>query len=254
MAVGDRRREDPRSLQVAAWRGRRDVVVLSPRPELAGPGPATVARAVERLRADGVQRVLTAALHEHEVGAFQAAGFELHERLHLLRRDLGAPPAPGAERPVRLRRCWRRDLDAVLAVDARAFEPFWSLDRQGLDDALRATPVSRHRVAIGPAGAVVGYAVTGQAADRGYLQRLAVDPDHHRLGIGRALVADALGWLVRRGCRSAVVNTQETNAGALALYEACGFVTEPLGLVVLRLDLAGEPGVGPSGPPGASPC
>lgn len=53
-----------------------------------------------------------------------------------------------------------------------------------------------------------------------------------------ALVADALRWLVRRGARSAVVNTQDGNAAALALYTRCGFVLEPHGLTVLARDLA----------------
>ena len=49
---------------------------------------------------------------------------------------------------------------------------------------------------------------------------------------------DGLHWLRRGGARVAVVNTQEHNAGALALDRALGFVSEPQGLTVLtrRLD------------------
>ena len=100
---------------------------------------------------------------------------------------------------------------------------------------MRATPASRFRVATGDG--VTGYAVSGRAGERGYLQRLAVDPDHHREGIGRALVADCLRWLRRHGARVAVVNTQERNEGALALYLATGFVLEPQGLTVLTRSL-----------------
>ncbi len=147
---------------------------------------------------------------------------------------------------MRMRRAWRRHLAPVLDIDARAFDEFWALDRRGLDDAVRATPVARFRVTGGVGRPISGYAVTGRAADRGYLQRLAVDPDRHREGIGRALVADALGWLRRRGASVALVNTQERNAGALALYRACGFVDEPTGLLVLARDLADEPGSPPA--------
>ncbi len=247
MALGDRRGEHPRSLQVSRWRGRHDVVVLTPSP--GGPGPAApaVAAAVHKLADQGVKRILTTALHAHELEPFHANGFTDHERLHLLRHDLRVLPDNAllpADGPVRIRRCWRRDIEGVLRVDERAFDGFWSLDRRGLDDAVRATPASRHRVAIGSGGAVLGYAVTGRAADRGYLQRLAVDPDAHRHGIGRALVADALAWLGRRGSRVALVNTQENNAPALALYTDCGFVLEPQGLSVLYLDLVAEPAEG----------
>ncbi|MFN8017380.1 MAG: GNAT family N-acetyltransferase [Acidimicrobiales bacterium] len=122
----------------------------------------------------------------------------------------------------------------MLAIDARAFDAFWTLDRGGLEDAIRATPVARSRVAVD--GAIAGYAITGRAASRGYLQRLAVDPDRHRRGIGTALVADSLHWLQRTGANVAVVNTQEHNEAALALYLATGFTPEPHGLTVLRCD------------------
>ncbi|QXC59838.1 GNAT family N-acetyltransferase [Aquihabitans sp. G128] len=236
---------DRRALQVSTWRGDQRIAVLSPAPERPGPGIDTVAAEVHALRLAGFRRVLTGALHQAELGPFLANGFEEHERLHLLRHELLViPDAPEA---VRLRRGWRRDQPAVLDIDHRAFDAFWALDRRGLDDAVRATPVSRFRVSTDGRGPITGYAVTGRAADRGYLQRLAVDPAHHRAGIGRALVADCLTWLRRSGARAAVVNTQERNAGALALYRDCGFVPEPAGLTVLTLDLGGEPD--PSWPP-----
>jgi len=52
-----------------------------------------------------------------------------------------------------------------------------------------------------------------------------------------ALVADGLRWLHRTGAASAVVNTQEGNDQALALYLSLGFIQEPAGLTVLSLDL-----------------
>jgi ribosomal protein S18 acetylase RimI-like enzyme len=231
-------------LHVATWRGDRHVAVLSPAPDHPGPAADTISEELTRLRAAGIRRVLTGALHEAELGPFLANGFHQHERLNLLRHDLVDLPDHSAA--VRMRRAWRRDLAPVLDIDARAFDEFWTLDRRGLDDAVRATPVARFRVTGDVGRPISGYAVTGRAADRGYLQRLAVEPARHREGIGRALVADALGWLRRRGARVALVNTQERNAGALALYRACGFVDEPTGLLVLERDLADGPGSRPA--------
>src|SRR5690606_27550907 len=120
----------------------------------------------------------------------------------------------------------------VLEVDRLAFTPFWRLDHRGLRDAVSATPVARFRVATTrvPAGAVggrggrlVGYAITGRSFDRAYLQRLAVDPAAQGQGFGRALVLDALWWARRRGARLVLVNTQEANHRAIALYESLGF-------------------------------
>lgn len=233
MAVDDRRRDTARTLQVAAWRGRHDTVVLTPAPDRPSPTPPEVADEVSRQRDLGVQRILTGALHTPELGPFLANGFATQERLHLLRHDLIDLPEP---RPLVMRRGRARDLGAVLEIDARAFDQFWTLDGLGLHDAIRATPAHRYRVAGSRRTAVCGYAVTGRAAERGYLQRLAVDPSQQRQGVGSTLVADSLQWLRRTGATVAMVNTQEGNDAALALYRACGFVEEPNGLTVLVLD------------------
>ncbi len=82
--------------------------------------------------------------------------------------------------------------------------------------------------------------MTGRAGTVSYLQRLAVRPDQQRRGMGSALVLDALHWAQRRGATSTLVNTQESNRSALALYEHLGFVREPDGLDVLELPLRGH--------------
>ena len=240
MAIDDRRRGARRTLQVARWRGDAQIAVLTPAPDRPAPDAPAVAREVQRLRAQGVAQILTGALHAGELTPFLANGFAEHEHLHLLRHGLTVLPT--STQPIRHRRATGRDLQAVLDVDVRAFDQFWTLDRRGLLDAIAATPASRYRV-VGPRRArVQGYAVTGRAGDRGYLQRLAVDPEHQRAGIGRALVADALSWLKRSGARSVMVNTQDRNLAALDLYRACGFEEEPRGLTVLVLDTDGPTG------------
>ncbi len=234
MAVDDRRsRGALRSLQVSAWRGDDRTVVLNPTPDRPLPTVQTVVDALDQLRGRGHHRAITGALHHHELSPFLAAGFVVHERLHLLRHELDAlPTAPDH----RFRRAGRRHREGLLALDRLAFDDFWTLDARGLDDAINATPVARVRV-LASGGSVSAYAVTGRAGDRGYIQRLAVRPDEQRRGIGTALVADSLRWLRRRGAHLALVNTQERNTGALALYLACGFTPEPTGLTVLARPL-----------------
>lgn len=237
MAADDRWWGARARLQVAPWRHDASTVVVSPLPDRPAPGPGDVERELEELAARGVRRALTGALHHGELQAFLDAGFVEHERLHLLRHDLRRLPEPTSS--VRVRRAWRRDLPRVLDIDARAFDRFWSLDRRGLEEAVHATPTARFRVAVDDE--VVGYAVTGRALDRGYLQRLAVEPAMHRRGIGTVLVADGLRWLQRNGAGVAMVNTQVTNQAALDCYEALGFVQEPNGLVVLVAHLGADP-------------
>jgi ribosomal protein S18 acetylase RimI-like enzyme len=225
-------RVDGARLRVGPWRGDARIAYLAPVGEGPGPGVDAIRACCATLAARGYHDAITAALGPVEARSFLAAGFAVRERLHLLAHDLRHLP----ERPAApLRRGRKRDHGVVLAVDAAAFTPFWRLDATGLEEALTATPSCRFRVVDD--GAVRGYAVTGRAGQRGFLQRLAVDPPRQGTGYGRALVLDGLDWLRRRGADRVVVNTQESNGRALALYEALGFRRQPAGLAVLHLPL-----------------
>ncbi|HVM03582.1 MAG TPA: GNAT family N-acetyltransferase [Acidimicrobiales bacterium] len=232
-------------VRTGPWRGNAGIAYLSPLPDAPVPSVVFVRRCLDQLAAKGCRRVITSALAPAEQVGFLAAGFDVHERLHLLAHDLRRVPRADVSA---LRRAVPGDHPAVLDVDARAFPGFWRIDDAALGDALTATPNSRFRVAA-PGGVVVGYAVTGRAGRRGFLQRLAVDPACQRQGLGRALAVDALRWLRRWRVEQAVVNTQVGNEAALALYESLGFRREPAGLCVLTFSL--EPRLVP---PAAEPA
>lgn len=230
LPIGDDR------LRVAPWRGDPTTAYLVAR--RGRPNPFALARCLEQLARGGYRAALTAALAPADQEPWLANGFVVHERLHLLSRPV-EPTLDALPDGVVLRRGRRRDRREVLAVDAAAFPSFWRLDEAGLDDALAATPSARMRVAgRGHAGGdLVGYAVTGRAGPRGYLQRLAVAPDLQRAGVGTALVADGLRWLRRWGAREVLVNTQVGNEAAIALYEHLGFRRHDEGLAVLQRPL-----------------
>ena len=209
--------------------------MLTPLPDAPVPTAAFVRRCLTELSARGYRRVVTSALTPAEQLGFLAAGFTVSEQLHLLSHDLRNLP-DAAVQGIRLTRAARRDTDEVLALDARAFEPFWRLDPRSLREAIGATPSARFRIARSGAD-LVGYAVTGRAGRRGYVQRLAVAPEVQRRGVGTALVVDGLRWLRRRRAREALVNTQLGNDAALQLYERLGFRRQPSGLSVLETDL-----------------
>ena len=224
-------------LRVGPWRGDPHTAYVNPVAGAPLPSGDFVGRCLRTLTAQGYGRVVTGALSPSEQSPFRAVGFVVTEHLHLLSHDLRSIPA--AEPPEGLlRRSTRRDRDDVLALDQLAFDPFWRLDDGGLDEAIAATPHTRFRVADGPRG-VLGYAITGRAGRRGYLQRLAVHPVEQRQGLGTLLVADALRWLRRWRADRAMVNTQLANERALALYERVGFRREPSGLSVLARELDG---------------
>jgi ribosomal protein S18 acetylase RimI-like enzyme len=217
--------------RLGSWRGRADVAYLSvgaDRP----PTPEIVDRCLRLLRGRGYSAVVTSALAAPDVLPFLDAGFSVRERLHLLAHSMGDLPQPTRG----TRRARKGDRRAVLELDHRSFDGFWRLDREGLTNAVEATPSSRFRVVDGGDG-LVAYAVTGRAGHHGYLQRLAVDPAARREGYGRAIVLDGLRWLRRHGATQALVNTQSDNEAALALYQACGFRELPTGLCVMGRSL-----------------
>lgn len=220
-------------LRTGPWRGHGEIACLSPLPDGPLPSVAFVRHCLDQLAAQGFSRVVTTALSVPEQAGFLGAGFRVEENLHLLVHDLSSlPPLPAAP----LRRATHRDRRGVLEVDAGAFPPFWRIDDDGLIDALAATPHTRFRVASAN-GAVTAYAVSGRAGRRGFLQRLAVDPQEQRQGLGRALALDALHWLRRWRVERAVVNTQLDNVAALSLYESLGFRREQARLSVLSRGL-----------------
>ena len=218
------------------WRDQSDVahLVLG---ERVPTDPAVVDTCLRSLQRAGYRAVVTSAVAPADALPFIDAGFDVRERLHLLEHDLDDLPARPPE--PRCRRAWRSDRPGVLALDDLAFDQFWRLGETGLREALDATPSVRFRVGDGN-GAITGpvaYAITGRAGRQGYLQRVAVHPAGRRHGWGRALVFDALRWLRRHDVRRALVNTQWTNDGALALYRSCGFRQLPVGLCVLERSL-----------------
>jgi ribosomal protein S18 acetylase RimI-like enzyme len=229
----------PERARAGPWRGNEVVAYLSPVADAPAPSAAFVRRCLADLTDRGFQRVVTGALSASESSGFLAAGFEITERLYLLAHDLRDLPPPGA---TATRRARNHDRAQVLAVDHRAFPPFWRLDACGLEEAITATPHTRFRVAThGDDARIAGYAVTGRAGRRGYLQRLAVEPERCREGIATSLVVDGLRWLRRWRVERAVVNTQFDNDAALHLYERIGFHRQSLGLSVLSAGLPTGP-------------
>jgi GNAT superfamily N-acetyltransferase len=221
--------------QLRPWRGDPATAHLAPVPGGAPLTAAFVDHCASRAALAGYRRIVSGALNPSEQGGFAQAGFTAIEELHLLSHDLVevAAPSPAG---LPLRRGRADDRTAVLAVDALAFPPFWQLDDRGIEDAVEATPAARYRVAV-DGDVSIGYAITGRAGRRGYVQRLAVHPDRQRRGVGRDLVIDGLRWLRRWRVAKALVNTQVENTGAVALYTSLGFRLEPAGLSVFGRDL-----------------
>ena len=66
-----------------------------------------------------------------------------------------------------------------------------------------------------------------KSAEDCWLEDLYVQERARRSGLGRAIVEAAVERARERGCKRIELDVNEDNAPALALYEACGFLTEP---------------------------
>jgi len=219
------------------WRAEGSIALLVPVPDGRARSADFARRCLAVLAAQGYRRVVTGALGPEEQLGFLEAGFEVYEELHLLVLDDFAD-LPSAPEGPRLHRAGRTRKAGILDVDARAFSPFWRLDRAGLKDALGATPRRRLRVVLGDRRRVTGYAICGASGQRGFVQRLAVLPEAQGFGLGRRLLLDGLSWLRRSGVGQVSVNTQQGNLAALSLYRRVGFRDDPAGLRVLTADLS----------------
>lgn len=206
------------------------------------PSETDLSAAAAAARADGATLLRTSALFPTASDVVLGAGFTVIDTLALLKLvlddevDRTIESQFGVARP-RTHPLRRRQRTRAAAIDVAAFGPMWGNDAASLGDICTATPVHRARCTR-QRRRMTGFAVSGAAGDTGYVQRLAVDPEHRRQGAARALVVDALLWMRRRGFATAYVNTGVANTPALALYESLGFtqVDDRLVIAERRLD------------------
>ncbi len=129
-------------------------------------------------------------------------------------RALSTAPA------VHVRPARAADLDAIHAIEVRAFSAPWR--RESFRDYLCDGP-ARLLVAEAADGTVVGFAVALIAVDEAEIANLAVAPEWRRRGVARRIVDRVFAAAATAGVRTVFLEVRESNAGAIALYAAAGF-------------------------------
>ena len=122
----------------------------------------------------------------------------------------------------RIRPLTEADLPAVLAIEQRCFpEDPWpeSVFRSALADELCFW------LAAEKDGKVVGYAGMQAVLDEGYVDNVAVDPEHRRQGAALSLMKGLLAESRRKELRFLSLEVRAGNAPAIALYSSLGFET-----------------------------
>lgn len=85
-------------------------------------------------------------------------------------------------------------------------------------------------------GKLVASCMVGYEGHRGWINYLAVHPDHRRNGFARQLMQYAENLLRAVGCPKINLQVRSTNAAVLAFYERIGFVQDAVVSLGKRLE------------------
>jgi GNAT superfamily N-acetyltransferase len=112
------------------------------------------------------------------------------------------------------------DVDDLLNVDRAAFPSIWRQDEQAI-----FAPLQSHGYLFKAEwrGQTVGYASGVWNERHGHINRLAVHPQVHGLGIGKRLLAESIRQFHKVGVYRITLNTQVDNRISRRLYERFGF-------------------------------
>lgn len=127
---------------------------------------------------------------------------------------------PFRPRPPRLRSLTAADAQACARLHATGFARGWSAAEF---ESLFASPGVSGTAAVGSGGDLVGFALLRFVLDEAEVLTVIVRADRRRRGLGRDLMLDQLGRAGARGVRSVLLEVDESNASAIALYRALGF-------------------------------
>jgi ribosomal protein S18 acetylase RimI-like enzyme len=172
------------------------------------------------LRRNGNARVAVIALKDWFRGLLTDSGFTLRQQIVMFERREGMLTHEARPPGIKIRPMTIRDLPAVVAVDAAAFDPLWHNSLPALNRAYHQAMLST--VAESAQG-LIGYQISTQNPYGAHLARLAVQPEAQGQGVGKALVSELIQGLARRGAARLTVNTQDDNFPSLALYKRLGF-------------------------------
>ena len=104
-------------------------------------------------------------------------------------------------------------------------------------DVARKLRVQPHLFLVATDGdTVVGSVMAGYEGHRGWINYLAVSPDHRRRGVGRALMAEAERLLGAAGCPKINLQVRTTNAAVIEFYRAIGFAVDDVVSMGTRLE------------------
>ena len=163
-------------------------------------------------------------------------------------REVGGQRSVGLEargaRAQRRVRAWRAASEAERIDMGPGIRPFRETDREGVirlwercglvapqndpaGDIDMKMAFQPDLFLVGVAeGRVVSSAMAGYEGHRGWINYLAVDPDHRRRGFGRAMMEEAERRLSALGCVKVNLQVRSGNRQVVGFYDAVGYAEE----------------------------
>ncbi len=100
----------------------------------------------------------------------------------------------------------------------------WNDPRKDIQRKLRVQP---EMFLVGTSGdQIVATVMAGYEGHRGWVNYLAVDPEHRHMGLGRAMMTAAERQLEDAGCPKINVQVRGTNPSAIQFYERLGYTVD----------------------------
>lgn len=85
-------------------------------------------------------------------------------------------------------------------------------------------------------GEIVATVMAGYEGHRGWINYLAVDPEHQRQGLGRKMMAEAERRLHAAGCPKINLQVRATNEAVIAFYRRLGYGVDEVVSMGKRLE------------------
>lgn len=182
---------------------------------------------------NGVRQVGLLILNDWIVPYAGRLGFSPYDEVITLQRVSMTAPDPEPS-PFFVRSFDPNELNAIINIDLAAFQPPWMMSHAEIRQAER---MAAHVSVALHENRAVGYQLSTLYLDGAHLARLAVLPEYHGRGVGRALLYDMIRRCVRRSVYAVTVNTQATNIHSQNLYTRAGFHRTGYNLPVYTLNL-----------------
>lgn len=137
-----------------------------------------------------------------------------------MQRSIGRPvTAAEVEAEIVLRPAQLRDVYSIQSIDRKVFPKSWS-------QQFTVEQITRRKgahIVAERAHRVLGHGGVAFLADDAHVTSVAVDPTHHRTGLGTLLMNELIKQSAQRVSGSITLEVRVSNESAIGLYERLGF-------------------------------